>query len=54
MIEMTLQDEIDDARNDIHTDGYPMSISELISLYEQNEIDIHPEFQRFFRWSETQ
>jgi uncharacterized protein with ParB-like and HNH nuclease domain len=23
-------------------------------LYEQGEIDIHPEFQRFFRWSETQ
>ncbi|BCL83999.1 DUF262 domain-containing protein [Ktedonobacteria bacterium brp13] len=27
-----------------------MSIGEWISLYENDEIDIHPEFQRFFRW----
>ncbi len=46
---MSLQDEIDLARSEIRTDGYPMSISELISLYEHGEIDIHPEFQRFFR-----
>jgi uncharacterized protein with ParB-like and HNH nuclease domain len=26
----------------------------LISLYENEEIEIHPEFQRFFRWSSTQ
>jgi hypothetical protein len=51
---MSLQDEIDSARNEIRTDGYPMSISEIMSLYEHNEIDIHPEFQRFFRWSDTQ
>ncbi len=31
-----------------------MSIGELISLYENEEIDIHPEFQRFFRWNHTQ
>ena len=31
-----------------------MSVGELISLYESDEIDIHPEFQRFFRWSDTQ
>ncbi len=53
---MSLQDEIDTARSDIRTDGYPMSISELMSLYdnEEAEIDIHPEFQRFYRWSDTQ
>lgn len=51
---MSLQNEIDVARSDIRTDGYPMSISELISLYEKKEIDIHPEFQRFYRWSDTQ
>jgi len=31
-----------------------MSIGEWISLYERNELDIHPEFQRFFRWSPQQ
>src|SRR5437764_14911019 len=28
-----------------------MSIGELMSLYKDEELDIHPEFQRFFRWS---
>jgi hypothetical protein len=51
---MTLQDEIDKARAEIRTDGYPVSIGEWISLYERKELDIHPEFQRFFRWSPKQ
>ena len=51
---MALQDEINAKRKEIRTDGYQMSIGEWISLYESDEIDIHPEFQRFFRWSESQ
>lgn len=51
---MTLQSEIEVLRKEIRTDGYPMSIGEWISLYEDNELDIHPEFQRFYRWSDTQ
>jgi Protein of unknown function DUF262 len=51
---MLLQEEIDKTRQEIRTDGYSMSIGEWISLYEKNEIDIHPDFQRFFRWSEYQ
>jgi hypothetical protein len=31
-----------------------MSIGEWISLYQGEEVDIHPEFQRFFRWTEGQ
>jgi len=31
-----------------------MSIGELLNLYRDNELDIHPEFQRFFRWSDWQ
>ncbi len=50
----SLQEEIDRTRQDIRTDGYSMSIGEWISLYENNEIDIHPDFQRFFRWSAHQ
>ena len=51
---MSLQEEIDVTRAEIRTDSYPMSIGELISLYESKEIDIHPEFQRFFRWNSDQ
>ena len=31
-----------------------MSIGELINLYKDEELDIHPEFQRVFRWSDYQ
>jgi hypothetical protein len=51
---MTLQDEIDERRQEIKTDFYSMSIGELASLYENGEIDIHPEFQRYFRWDNLQ
>ncbi|MDU2064525.1 MAG: DUF262 domain-containing protein [Sporomusaceae bacterium] len=51
---MALQDEINEMARVIHTDGYPMSIGELASIYKDKELDIHPEFQRFFRWDSTQ
>lgn len=31
-----------------------MSIGELANLYRDGELDIHPEFQRFFRWTPRQ
>ena len=49
-----LQNEIDSARAEIKTDAYAMSIGEWASLYEGRELDIHPEFQRFFRWTPPQ
>ncbi|MBU1170501.1 MAG: DUF262 domain-containing protein [Proteobacteria bacterium] len=48
---MGLTEEVDKMRKEIRTDGYPMSINEWISLYDNDEIDIHPEFQRYYRWS---
>src|SRR5262245_12648157 len=48
---MGLQEEIDKTRAEIRSDGYAVSISEWMSIYEKNELDIHPEFQRFFRWT---
>jgi hypothetical protein len=51
---MGLSDEITKMRQEIRTDGYSMSIGEWISLYENGEIDIHPEFQRIYRWNSTQ
>jgi Protein of unknown function DUF262 len=49
-----LQIEIDKKRQEIRQDNYSMSIGEWISLYQQGEVEIHPEFQRFFRWNEYQ
>jgi hypothetical protein len=51
---MALQQEIENRAKQIHTDGYALSIGELMSLYKEKEIDIHPEFQRFFRWTPIQ
>ena len=51
---MSLDEEISAKRSEIRSDGYPMSIGELISLYRDDELDIHPEFQRFYRWSDEQ
>ena len=35
-------------------DSYSMSIGEIANLYEDEDLDIHPEFQRVFRWSNGQ
>ncbi len=51
---MTLNSEIAAGRREIHSDGYPMSIGELINLYRDSELFIRPEFQRYYRWSQTQ
>ena len=48
---MGLQEEIDKTRAEIRSDGYAISVGEWMSIYEKGELDIHPEFQRFFRWS---
>ncbi|MDY4333764.1 DUF262 domain-containing protein [Pectobacterium brasiliense] len=51
---MSLIDEINKARLQVHTDSYPMSIGEMVNLYRDGDLDIHPEFQRVYRWSEEQ
>lgn len=54
-LELTpLQRDISNARKTVHTDGYSMSIGELVNLYDDKEIDIRPEFQRLFRWKDEQ
>src|ERR1039457_2271913 len=50
----SLESDIEAKAQEIHADAYPMSIGELLSLYRDGELDIHPEFQRFFRWSDLQ
>lgn len=50
----SLESEIEDARRQIASDGYPMSIGEITNLYRDGELVIRPEFQRLYRWSNTQ
>lgn len=45
-----LADEIENAARTVRTDAYQMSVGEVVSMYEREEIVIHPEFQRLFRW----
>jgi hypothetical protein len=49
-----LERQLAEARRTIASDGYPMSIGELTNLYRDGELLIRPEFQRYFRWTETQ
>ena len=51
---MDLEKQILQKSKEISTDAYAMSVGEMISLYKDGEIDIHPEFQRFFRWTPSQ
>lgn len=46
---MSLEEEIQRASREISTDGYEMSIGELMSLYKDEELVVNPEFQRYFR-----
>jgi hypothetical protein len=45
-----LQDEIINTQRLVKTDAYQMSIGEIVSMYENREIVIDPDFQRLFRW----
>lgn len=51
---MPLQEEIDTASAEIHTDAYAMSIGEVVNLYRDDELVIRPAFQRLFRWTQYQ
>ena len=50
--ENRLQKEIAEKRTEFKSESYPMSIGELINLYEKGEIMINPNFQRYFRWTD--
>lgn len=50
---MPLNEEIAQARTEIVSDGYEMSVGELINLYRDEELFINPEYQRLFRWEQS-
>jgi Protein of unknown function DUF262 len=49
-----LSDEINKAQRLVRTDAYQMSIGEIVSMYDSEEIIVDPEFQRLFRWNISQ
>ena len=51
---LLLDKQIEAARREIASDGYDMSVGELLNLYKDDELKIHPAFQRLFRWTDTQ
>jgi hypothetical protein len=50
----TLEDQIAEARLEVSADSISMSISELTNLYREGILQIRPEFQRLYRWSQEQ
>lgn len=50
----SLEEEVAQRRREIFSDSYSMSIGEITNLYRDGEIDVHPEFQRVYRWDPLQ
>jgi hypothetical protein len=51
---LLLKEAVDTKRREISSDNISMSIGEILNLYRDSELDIHPEFQRVFRWAPEQ
>lgn len=51
LAQISLENEINTYAAKVSTDSYSMSVGELVSMYRDGELNLHPEFQRFFRWS---
>jgi hypothetical protein len=48
-----LKDEIDEAKRTVSTDSVQITIGEVANMYATDELNILPEFQRLFRWSDN-
>ncbi|ENL8515694.1 DUF262 domain-containing protein [Providencia rettgeri] len=44
--------EIESKIEKVHTQSLDLSFNELLNMYENEELDISPDYQRLFRWSE--
>jgi len=51
---MSIDKIVDELRKDVKSDSLSMSIGELQGLYEREELEIHPKFQRILRWEPYQ
>jgi uncharacterized protein with ParB-like and HNH nuclease domain len=50
----SLEQQVTENSKKVHTESYSMSIGEIKNLYDDGDLDLHPEFQRFFRWNDEQ
>lgn len=46
-----LKEEIDEAKRSVNTDTVQITIGEVSNMYSSKELNILPDFQRLFRWS---
>lgn len=46
-----LKDEIDEAKPTVSTDSVQITIGEVANMYTSAELNIIPDFQRLFSWS---
>lgn len=51
---MTLEEEIKKYSTVVSSNSYSMSVGELASMYEDGELNLHPEFQQNFSWTNEQ
>ena len=49
----TLNDELKENLKNINTKYLVMSLREIMSMFDENEIKINPIYQRGFRWTQT-
>lgn len=49
-----LEQQISDERQKLSADRMDISFGEIMNLYEQGELIIRPEYQRLFRWTDSQ
>ncbi|MGI2138298.1 DUF262 domain-containing protein [Shewanella baltica] len=54
MSSVHLEEEVTQKRKVFKTDSYPMSIGEFANMYTNDEVQINPDFQRNFRWTDLQ
>jgi hypothetical protein len=52
--EQDLDSLLDSIKKDVKTDSYPMSIGEIASMYQNDELILKPVYQRYFRWDDEQ
>lgn len=47
-------DQVEKAAHSVRTDGYSMSIGEIINLYTEGDLILDPAYQRLYRWEDHQ
>jgi len=52
--EIDLIQAIESSIRQVHTQSLDISFNEILDMKMKNELDISPDYQRLFRWSEGQ